>query len=497
MSTISPADGPLSRGFAPGAREDFRAAIARHRRNAWLVTAACAVIHAALGLVLAVLLAPLLLCLFVLALDVVNLLVPTPDLLPLAADLHRPSVDAGQLPLPVGLLVRTALLAALPGLALFALVEAALRRALMQAPMFAADPASGHASGRPPDPRRLAEVQIANTVEEMAVAAVIAPPRVVFVPGSVNAAAFGAESGQATVMIGALLPGLLSRAQMQAVAAHLVAGIANGDMAAGLRIAVVQGVFTLFAKLSTAWNNRPVYLAMRRVLAALLTPTPANLRFVLDALSDPLADAAAASPPRDPDRRLTWQEWLQMPLAGPVFFAGLVAAYVRIFLTPLVVLAWRLRKYGEDATAVQLTRDPDALDGALAAIAHAGASSCLPTWAGHLCVVDPGTGRRGVPGDSWPVSIFPAPERRHRALVRMGAAYRSGLAAERPAPSSMPRFERIARLAVAVPLLAVAAYLTAWMPVLIAMASLAITGVFTIVPTIALHVLLRGGRFFL
>src|SRR6478736_5803547 len=69
-TTLSPAD-----------REMFDAAIARHRRASWRVTAACAVAVAALALVVAIHMAPLLYCTIALLFDLVNIATPAPDLM--------------------------------------------------------------------------------------------------------------------------------------------------------------------------------------------------------------------------------------------------------------------------------------------------------------------------------------------------------------------------------------------------------------------------------
>src|SRR5262245_33407303 len=71
--------GPALRPWREGERESFFEAIARHRKAAWRITAVCELAWVALALVAAVLLAPLLYCLLGLALDVVNFVVPTPD----------------------------------------------------------------------------------------------------------------------------------------------------------------------------------------------------------------------------------------------------------------------------------------------------------------------------------------------------------------------------------------------------------------------------------
>ena len=134
-------------------------------------------------------------------------------------------------------------------------------------------------------------------------------------------------------------------------------------------------------------------------------------------------------------KSLTWREWIQMPFIGPLFMSGFLAGLINMMLLgPLVSIAWRQRKYAADATAVQLTRDPDNLDGALSAITNAGASIALPDWATHLCVVQPGKDRVAAIGAGRIVSLCPSVERRHRALVRFGASDRRASSGMKPMP---------------------------------------------------------------
>ena len=404
-------------------REDFLDAIARHRRNAWRVTVPCALASLVLGVILAILLAPLLYALLGLALDVINLVVPMPDLLGYAGGVIDPLVDSldGDQPAPAHAWSSALLVAAIPGLLAMALGAFALRRALMQSPLF--DPAK--TPGRPALATDLAEQRFAHTVEEMAIAAMIPVPRVTFVSGGANAAAFGPDEGHAVVLAGTGLLPHLDRQQMQGVAGHLVASIADGDMKIGMRTAMTLGLFALPGALSAGWADRARFAATMRLLRALLLPTPANLDLILKELNDPFreprADEVPAASPAAGDK-LTWREWALMPLMGPVLMSGFLSGIVStMMLAPAVALAWRQRKYMADANAVRLTRDANAMAGALAAIGRVSAYTPIASWAGHLCVVDPGSRQdAALLGGSY-ASVLPPLRRRLRALVRIGA----------------------------------------------------------------------------
>ncbi len=409
--------------FSAGGREDFRDAVARHRRTAWRVTAVCAVAYAVVGVVVAIGLAPLLYGIIGVALDAVNRVIPTPDILHYASQQLDSSALARA---SVAHRIWLFAMASLPGIVVLTIAARILRRALLQSPLYQ----SGEAVGRAASTNNLTEVQLVHAVEEMAIAANMPAPRVRFIDGSLNGAAFGIDVGDATVLIGAGMAATLTRSQMQGVAAHLVASIADGDMAIGLRTACTVSVFSFVHRLGldvlASMDNAEAFRSAVRLLRALIFPSAGNVNFILSELSDPLTTSRPNVNGATASSQMTWREWALMPFLGPVFFNGMIAGVINsLALSPLVNLAWRRRKYIADATAVRLTRDPDALDGALATIASAGFSAQMPAWAGHLCLVDPGeVGNANFLRKSW-ASIFPPPGSRHDALVKMGSSERA------------------------------------------------------------------------
>jgi Zn-dependent protease with chaperone function len=474
-------------------REHFLDAAARHRRTAWRITAACALAALLLCLVLSLLLAPLVHVVLGLALDLVNLAVPAPDLLSHVGgliDAAVTSLEEGR-PLPGGAWIELTLVIVLPGLVVMAVMALALARALRGSPL--RDP--GSIAARGPRAGDLAEQRFVNTVTEMAVAAQLPAPRVVFVEGGANAAAFGPDEGHAVVVVGSGLLAALDRRQMQGVAGHLVSAIADGDLHAGMRAALTLGLFTLPAALGSGWSDRTGFAGTARLLTALLVPTAANRERVLVAIGDPFrpedtgaTDATISSPARGRRSRsgdsLGWREWAAMPLMGPVFLAGFLGGLVATtLLGPTIALAWRRRKLYADAEAVRLTRDPDALGGALVALGAAGAGAPIAPWAAHLCVVDPGHGGSFMDGSG--VRPFPSLRRRLQALVRQGAdpALLANLDA-RPMPLAARLLLAVLGALVAL-LLGVAAVLLVWV-------SLAISWLFTLLPATLLHFLLRA-----
>ena len=196
-------------------REDFFAAIQRHRRLTWRITAVCALAYAVLALIMALLLAPLLYCLAILSLDLVNLVVKTPDLAAYMGRLLAPIMDEHK-PIPLGHLFKVILIASLPGLLWMAWLGRRVWQVLNQSVLFN----QAHTIGRPINPANLAEQQFANTLSEMAVAAIIPAPTILVLKGGTNAAAAGHDMRHALILVGEDLLATLNRAQMQGVAAH-------------------------------------------------------------------------------------------------------------------------------------------------------------------------------------------------------------------------------------------------------------------------------------
>jgi Zn-dependent protease with chaperone function len=503
----------LWRPWSAAEREDFFEAIARHRRAAWRVTAVCALAYVFLALVVAILMAPLLYSVLGLALDIVNLVIPTPDLLHDAGRAIDSLADSRATP-SAAYMLKLMALAAAPGLALMGLAAVVLRRALTRSALYNPD----KPVGRVANTQVLAEQRFSNTIEEMALAAAIPPPRALVLEGGANAAAFGPDEQHATVLVSTRLIESLNREQMQGVAGYLIASAADGDMKIGLRTALVLGLFALMARVSSGWTDRAAFVSTRKLLRALIAPTTSNLDFVLSQLSDPFVadspgrkedntpeltnapptllphtgdrptpgDSARSSPggAQPTSGKLTWKEWMLMPLMGPVVLSGFLSGLVNsMMLGPAVALAWRQRKYMADATAVRLTRDPNALASALSAISGAGGSLETASWADHLCVVDPGSKREASLLFGSFVSIFPSLQRRIDALVRMGAE-------ERFLPTRRYRLPLPALILIAV-LSAIIGFLLVVVVVLLIWVSAALSGLFTLFPTALLHALLR------
>jgi Zn-dependent protease with chaperone function len=464
--------------WTPAERESFFDAIARHRRAAWRVTFVSRAVNLVVALVVAVLMSPLFYAALALALDVLNLIVPAPNLVPSLGHALDKALNApGKM--NVGSWIEFSFMAALPGLLWMALVLNALRRVLSLSMSFD----SGELAARAPDPTVLGEQRFGNVVAEMALAAALPPPRVFIVDSQiVDAVAFGTDERQSTIVISQGLLSLLNRAQMEGVAANLVAAIADGDMEIGLRAALSMNLFSLIALLGSLVSEKHARRNLRQILVATLVPTARSARMLVMQLANPFRDAGKQEP--EPANPTQWQKirpysWL--PLAGPLVITGFLGAIVNLFiLGPLLSFAWRQRKYMADATAVRLTRDPDTLAGALEQMTKQRSAPLAP-WVAHMSVTDHAGRQSGVFGGS-AVPMFPSIERRLRALGNMGAHITRAPSPKLPLKLWLIIGPLLAILVVCVGIL---------LPMLVWL-SLALTMLFGGIPFAIIHFLLRA-----
>lgn len=413
MTSPTPVDdaGEHWTALSPIERESFFTAIERHRKAAWRVTAVSAIGIVTAAFVVAVLMAPLFYALLGLAFDVANIVTPTPNLLGnFMTYVDRVQNDAA--PVTSGHWIVWLSIAALPGLLAMTVLIVSLRRALISAAHFE----NSSLTTRQPDATVLAEQRFVNVIQEMALAANLPAPAVLVAEATlINAAVFGHDEAHATIVVSKGLLAHMDRAQMQGIAAHLIASIANGDMRIGERAALTLAFFNLVSRFATIMGDRGAGRSLQDIFKALLLPTRKNVQRLMEEVSEGFKsnDTRATQPETLRDRI---GEGAKLVLGGPVIMTGFFGGFVNTaILGPLLALAWRQRKYMADATAVRLTRDPDTIGGALQKISGGGV---LSTWASHLSVSAAST-RSFLGGTAVP--MFPSLERRLRALQKLGA----------------------------------------------------------------------------
>lgn len=455
------------------ARESFFAAQARHRAGARRWSLAAGAIVAVLALVIAMLLAPPAFVAIGLLLDVVNLAVPVPDLFGRAmAWTDRLEQDAG---VPLAEIVGVLALVALPGLALLALGWWRLGRIAARHQQAALQAELGLRTPRGDD---LEEIQLRNLIEEMAIAAGRPPPTLYLLDHPHCNLGLIGDGDAAAVFVTRGVLDRLSRDQTQALVAQLIAALGNGDGRMAERMLRLTEMVGLFMLLSQA----PMSALARGALRPLIglhgaregEDAIAALRHVL---SDPWSFMDRTNRESRPDKP-GWRDYALMPFMGSVMIGLLIVPIASIcLLAPLLGLAWRRRRLLADATAVQLTRHPQALAEAYAAL-HA-----LPTrfgpkapWLVNLFALD-------VMATNTLRLVSPYPHLSER-VKRLNA---QGAQVPVPVDKRKPLWVWLVMapvIAVVVSLLGVLVYLAAFL-------SIALNGLFLLLPAALLHALLR------
>jgi Zn-dependent protease with chaperone function len=242
---------------------------------------------------------------------------------------------------------------------------------------------------RPLKTRDLEERQLGNLVEEIAVAAGVKPPKVLLIDTpETNAAITGLHIDDSTILVTRGLLDTLDRDETQAVIAHLIGSVGNGD----LRIAsIIFSIYQTWGALALALDaplQRRARKAMWRAFKVAFRPQKREVdrweaEFVSEALlrgaqnedADPTdigERVMSASPDlrkrghRQPNMFENAYVMAMLPLmlgAQVVRFAIFISSVVLI--GPIVSFMWRTRRHLADAMAVQLTRYPNGLASAL------------------------------------------------------------------------------------------------------------------------------------
>jgi len=258
--------------------------------------------------------------------------------------------------------------------------------------------------GAEPVPRAEAP-QLHNVVEEVAVAAGMSVPRVCRIDSSsANALAVGLPRGKEAIIVTRGLLERLDRDELQAVVAHQMARLKNGDIQL---MTIVAGLAGLAAMLRRKAHVAVVGLILLAVLIGLLNVV---VTLIMDLRADTLADLQRN--PRMPEVSRLW------PMAGlPVYLliAGAMAGRLIQFGVS------RERLFLADAEAARMTRYPEALVGALEKM-DADTTPLLSASAAtaHLFTVSPLMVGHKPAGGAW--SSHPPVEERVERLRSIGGA---------------------------------------------------------------------------
>jgi Zn-dependent protease with chaperone function len=262
----------------------------------------------------------------------------------------------------------------LPGMLAAMLLWGALARFHRRHAAEAACAALGARSPRRDD---FEERQIGNIVVEMALAAGLPTPRLLLIDtDEAYAAAFGASHLDATLVVTRGLLNRLDRHETLGVAAHLVASAGNGDLGLAASVLAVFQTLGTFLTLFDLPFRRNAWISLGGLAGA-------SVRSVSGAEAAAIGESLTASlAPESSEAMLRVMSLVERwPPLGALLVAPLVPWMLLTILQKFIVqmwmlflfgwpLAWlwRTRRFLADATAVQLTRDPDALAGALRGI---------------------------------------------------------------------------------------------------------------------------------
>ncbi len=390
--------------LGPVNRSSFFEQQERNRTATWRLSVVCVFAVFCTGMVLSLILAPPLFGLAVLGLSLAKKYGSVPPELwhafqaagnTFVAILQHFSNNRTPLP-PLNIVLYTAIGILLPGMIVQLLLWLGIRGMFLHA---GAGGVLLRLGARDPRLEDLKEKKLVDVVEEMAIAGGVPSPKVKLLDSAAgNAAIVGASRQDATLVISRSLLDALDRDELQAVVGHLIASAGNGDLRIAMTMVSVYQAFGLLDSLINAPFGSHARRALWRLLRmAFRKGGPADA----DEVSDWLTQGLRNSGDDDATARAgrTKNGCLSTLLLPVVFFNASLKLTMGVLsgllFEPAAAMLWRTRRYLADATAVQLTRNPDALANALQTLKESGGLIPGGKWASHLFIV--GQEARGMP----------------------------------------------------------------------------------------------------
>ena len=415
--------------FQPQNPETFFRAQKRNRRATWRMSALCAFAAFVMGIPLTLVLTPLLYVLTLTVAEIINHFSPLPpefwENVKQLADLgmrvanyvinQKGTLDPQELALGLALVLLPGMLVAF---SLWAGMLLLFRRGGVGG-------ALASLNAREPNPSDLKELQLADAAQEMAIAAGLPAPKLMLVdsPGA-NAAAIGTCAADARIVLSRRLIDDLDRDQLQAILAHLVGSIGNGDLRIAFTVTSVFETCGLLVNLINAPFGSESRGRIWQILRYIFSRRPPDQKAAeAAAIAESLASSLDANN-TDIDRYFnTPNPGLFRKLFRLIFFPFLFTNlaveitlwfFLNILLGPCMALLWRTRRYLADASSVELTRNPDALATALQRLSEDNSAIAGGEWATHLFVVNP-TGDRTLRGEQ------PSEDQKRKAMEAWAA----------------------------------------------------------------------------
>jgi len=397
--------------FLPRDRESFFDAQRRNRRATWRMSVLCALGAVLMGIPLALIITPLLYGVVLIVADAVNLVTPLSQAFWQQANeiarLGKLALDwlLAQKPADPQMLAAGAAVMLLPGVlfsvSLWLAVDLMFRRSGTGGALLAL-------KAREPNQAELKELQLADVVQEMAIAAGLPAPKIMLIDSpSANAAVLGSAPEDARIVITSGLIDNLSRDELEGVLGHLVGSIGNGDLRIALRMTSIFEACGLLV----AIINSPFGPQSRRTLWRIIRywfgggkDSPQEAAAVADLLRRSV-DLETDDIDRffDPTTKRSRLRSIRSFIFFPIFFTNAAVKLLLWFfswavLGPSLAMLWRTRQYLADASAVQLTRDPDSLARALQKLNEEPGAIPGGDWASHLFLASPRAGGRNDSG---------------------------------------------------------------------------------------------------
>ena len=283
---------------------------------------------------------------------------------------------------------------------------------------------------RPPAADDAEERQLANIIEEMSIAAGVEAPEVFLADAGANAGAFLLGRGaKPFAVVSRPLLEALDRDQTQGLAAQLVAMHSLGDDRRQMRaVTSLLAVDLTGAVLAAAYDGA----ARRRLACFFSTKNDPESRLA--------ALMAVAFEPQADFGEKDWRQYAFLPflLAHATFNLVRMLAGL-LFVSPMLSLFMRRRRFLADATAVQLTRNPDGVKGALLRISSGETDAQASVFLGNFLAAGSNDGRAFKDAIGATLSTHPRMRRRTERLEAMGAALAAGRSLEPPPMSPLNR----------------------------------------------------------
>lgn len=383
---LHPTDTPLHQSFpGPVDRESFFAAQRRFQRRTWLIAVLCVLAILLMGLPLCAITAPLFWTLLFIGLDCLNLVVPIPDLLtPVLHAIERVVHGADDL-VPLNQLLPFVLASLASGSLAFGAIWLGVYRVISRS---GCQGILAVLAARAPRPTDFEERQLCNVVEEMALAAGLPAPQVMLVDMDIpNAAIIGNTPGDAIIVVSRRLLDDCDRNATQGTVAHLFASAGNGDLGISMMMLSVFVTLATADQVFSMSGSRRARKQCAAFLGRMLVPGRAK-----STGHDQIADLLLAEQVEIDDETPGLLGGIRSVVRVPFLLVALsfmtAKAMFQLFVVgPMLSILWRQRKYLADATAVQLTRDPEGLGKALDYLAQRGGPIPGGHYLSHLFVV--------------------------------------------------------------------------------------------------------------